>query len=115
MTQDRDPHLQSLFAEAGETPDAMPFTAAVMARVDRMRRHAVIGRIGLGAAAVLIVWLLSFPVQEAVWMMTRAITFPLIDIGHGVVAALLLPLNTLAGVFVIILIAIRNFRRRLFL
>ena len=114
MTEDRDPHLQSLFAEAGDTPDEAPFTAEIMARVDRIRRRNRIGRIGLGAAAVLILWLLSFPVQEAVWLMTQAITFPLIDLGHGLFAALFSPLNTFASLFAIGLIAFRIFRRRFF-
>lgn len=45
MTDERDPALQSLFAEARQDLPADVFTAGVMSEIDRLKRRAIVIRL----------------------------------------------------------------------
>jgi len=117
MSNERDPMLESLFAEA--TPDqtlAMSendFIDGVMTNIDSRRRNLLLGRIGIVALIVLFEVLLSSPLQNSVGVFTTAISTSLVDLNNGWLAMLLEPINSVAGVIGILLFGMHALYRRL--
>ncbi|MCR9138103.1 MAG: hypothetical protein NXI27_19045 [Alphaproteobacteria bacterium] len=114
MMNDRDPMLQSLFAEAQDDLAGDAFVATLMSKVDRHVRLARLLWIGIGLALILCAWFAAGPMQEAALAVTFGLSQPLFPLHDGLFAALVAPLNTYAGVFALLLLIIRSTRRALF-
>ena len=114
MTDDRNPELQMLFANAEEDLQADAFTGDVMNRVDGLERHRLLLQVCLGVAAVLVLWFLAPPLQEAVLLLVRAFDTPLVNLGNPLFNQLLLPVNNAACVAVLGLMVVRTLLRKLF-
>ena len=114
MSNDRDPALQALFAEAGEDLSAEEFTSQAMAEVDRLRRLAVIGWSCIGLVLMILSWLLAAALQDAVILLTQTLNVSLVDMDNTLVAEILSPLNSVAGVVAIGFIAMHRLFRRIF-
>ena len=99
MTDERDPRLEALFDAARQEFSGDAFAAGVMARVDRLRRRALIGWASLAVAFLAGAWLLSGPLTDAVGLVTRLLPQSLVefDAGNQVFAQLLAPINSVAA------------------
>jgi hypothetical protein len=113
-TDQRDPLLQALFADAEQELAGEALTARVMAKT-RRRRYGVLAALAAGALLVLTATWLAFgmPLFEFAVLVSMALTTPLVDLGEGWLALLLLPLNTVAGVLLILLRGLRVAQRKL--
>lgn len=101
MTEERDPMLQRLFADADVQLDAEQFVTGVMARtrVLRYRRMATIG--GMILVFGVLAWLLALPLQELAQLLSQLLATTLVDLGEGWLTFLLAPINNVASVVII--------------
>ncbi len=97
MTDDRDPDLQALFADAERPLADETFTVAVMSRIDRRWRWALFGRIGFGLALALCAWLIAPTLQAVANLLTQAAASPLVALDDPLLAQTLAPVNSIAG------------------
>ena len=112
MTDDRDPRLHALFAEARHELDGETFTAQVMAK-SRFMRYRVWGPwIGIALMLAAGAWYLAIPLELA-QLMAQALTTTLIDLGGGWLAWVFSPVNNIAALLVLLVKAIRVGRKRL--
>lgn len=111
MTDDRDPTLRNLFAEAKQDLAGEAFTAGVMSQT-KLRQSAVMGRIGVSLVLASCAWLLATPLQDAVHVMTEnlaplSLVVSLIDVDSRWLAQLLSPVNNIASLVAIGLVGLR--------
>jgi len=102
MSNERDPRLQALFAEADEALDDSEFTRHIM---DKMRRRKMQRRLSavLAVLALLVVasqFLQSL--QPVAVVVTQVLTIELIDLGNSPAGWILAPINNLATVLIIL-------------
>ena len=113
-TDQRDPFLQSLFAEAEQNLEGEALTGRVMART-RSFRYLLLG--GAAASSLVVLtgaWLLfGMPLFEFAVLISQVLATPLVDLGEGWLALLLLPVNTLASLLVILLRGLRILQKRI--
>lgn len=109
---DLDPGLQILFANAEKDLAPNGFVEAVLARAERARRTRI--AVGFGAAAVLLVLagLLAGPLQAGVLALTQGLTTALVPPGDGLAGQLLAPVNNVAGLLALLLVALQSLLRR---
>lgn len=107
---DREPMLENVFSNAREelAPDA--FTEQVMLHTDRAKRRAIPTR----AALALALALLGIPVQDVALELSQVLVVALVPIQNTLLAQLLAPVNTVAGLLTVVLLVIRAAHRRLF-
>jgi hypothetical protein len=100
MTDDRDPHLQNLFAEAEEELEAEVFTSRVLVQARQFRVRIVAGW-SLGALTLaFIAWLLDIP-QELPQLVAQSLTATLVDLGDSWLSWLFAPINNIASLIVL--------------
>ena len=114
MTDDRDPTLQALFADAQQDLRDDPFAEQVMEKVARLKRRRALGWIGVDLLLVVCVWLLAEPLQNAVYLIMPRLTTILVELENRLLAEILLPVNNVASVLVLGLMALRSAYRRIF-
>jgi hypothetical protein len=114
MTEQRDPLLQSLFAEAEQHLEGEALTTRVLART-RRARYLLLGGAGAAVlAALAITWLLfGIPLFEFAVLVASLLTTPLVELGEGWLALALLPVNTVASVLILSLRAMRVFHKKI--
>jgi len=102
MTDERDPTLEALFAEARDELDGEMFTARVMQRSRFARYRTAAG--WLAAALLLVVGAgaLFTPLQEFALLIGQGLTTALIDMGDGWWALVVAPINSVASVLVLL-------------
>lgn len=112
MNNERDPELESLFADAtAESPNG-DFTDKVMTGVARRRRNVMFGRIAIVALIVLLEVLLSAPIQSTVGVIVDVLGTPLIELSQPMLALILTPVNSIAGVLGGVLLLVHFLYRR---
>ncbi len=114
MTEDRDPMLQTLFANAKQDLAGEAFTAKVMKQTDKRKPRAVSGWICVGLVLAPCAWLLATPLQEAVHLLTQSLTLSLIDLNDRWLAQILLPVNSVASLLALGLLGLRIAYRNIF-
>ncbi len=114
MTVDRDPNLQDLFDAARQDVPERPFVTDVMSQVDNARRRTVIVWIAIGLAMIALLWLLAAPVQDAVQLLTQALSISLVDLGDRWLARIISPANSVASLVALGLLGLRAAYRKLF-
>ena len=100
----RDPLLLDAFATAREdlTDDAM--TKTVLARTRRTRWLRLAGLAAVLLAALLSTWLsLGMTFKDFAFGIAEALMTPLVDVGEGWLAFVLLPVNTVGSMAVLLL------------
>jgi len=100
MTDDRDPLLEALFAEAQHDLDGEPFTARVMAQTRFVRYRVFAPWIGVALILAGGAWFLAIPLEVA-QLIAQALATTLIDLGGGWLAWLLSPVNNIAALLVL--------------
>jgi len=114
MTGDRDPGLQALFDAAPRASANHDFVARVMADIDRKRHRTIFG---WAAAAVLLVpavWWLSGPIVTMMNLVTQLMPDTLIEVESGLLAQLVAPINSVAGIGGLLFLAGWMFYRKIF-
>ncbi len=112
MSNERDPVLESLFAQAKTELSENGFGEQVMTGVEKRRRNVFLGRIALVALLVIFELLLSAPIQNSVGTMTEALSTSLIDVETGWLAVAVAPLNSVAGLIGVLLVGLHSLYRR---
>ena len=114
MSDDRDPKLQSLFADTDEELGDDGFTGQVMSRVDRARYSVRFSRYCVALVIVLFAGLIAGPLIGAVDALTEVLPRPLIDIDEGWFGVVFAPLNSLSGLLGIALLGLVAAFKKLF-
>lgn len=107
MTDERDPVLQALFAEANVELDADAFTARLMARTNILRYRVIAAGIVVALLLLAVALVFSLPLQQFSVLLTQALGTELISLGETTVAWLLAPINNIATVLVVFAKALR--------
>ncbi len=113
MSDERDPLLESLFAQASDELNDIDFVETVMAQVAKRRRNVLLGRIGLVLLVVAFEFLLSAPLQNTVGIATQALSTSLLDVGNEWLAGIVAPLNSVAGLIGMLLLGLHSIHRKL--
>ena len=113
MSDERDPFLESLFAEARSEPKQDDFGKRVMASVARRRRNVLAGRIGFVLVLAAFELLFSAPLQNSIGAVTQALSTSLLEISNEWLALLVAPLNSVAGILGILLVGLHLVYRRM--
>jgi hypothetical protein len=113
MNDERDPLLESLFAQAVYEPANGNFHAKVMASVKKRRRIVLFGRIAIVALLIALELLLSSPMQNSVGMMTEALSTSLVEVTNEWFAAAVAPVNSIAGLVGMLLLGVHTLYRRM--
>ncbi len=113
MSNDYDPRLQSLFAKAQEALDRDAFTRAIVERIDRQRRRAMLAWSVFALVGVMVLALLAHPVFTALAMATELLPVSLVDIETGWLRQLLSPINSVAAATALGALGIHRLVRRL--
>jgi hypothetical protein len=113
MSNERDPLLDSLFAEvAGEQADDK-FTAKVMLGIEKRRRNVIIGRVGIVGLLFAFEFLLSAPLQTSVGVLADVLSMSIWSIQSEWLAAAVAPLNSIAGIIGMLLLGMHTLYRRM--
>jgi len=113
MKQERDPVLESLFAQTAQDLVDDGYTARVMQKVERRRRYVTAGRLAIIVAIFGFDLLLSSPLQHSLGAFAQVLAMPLVDVQNEWLASLLAPLNSMAGVFGMLFLALHMLYRRI--
>ncbi len=113
MTEDRDPLLQTLFADAQRDLDGEAFTAHVMAGTRNQRYQVIAGLFSVALVLAACVWLLALPLQEFAQLIVQGLAITLIDLGDSWLAWLFSPINNIAALLIISVKAIRIGRKKI--
>lgn len=113
MSDERDPLLDSLFARAERELVEDRFTANVMARVATRRRNVLIGRLAIVALLIALEVLLSDPLQNYTGVITQVLSMSLVKLESGMVALVLAPINSIAGLIGMLLLGLQFLYRRM--
>ena len=97
-----DPALENLFAASERTFEDDNFTDRVMkkSRFMRFRTHIIVAIVLVILAIVLT--LMSTDIQSLIVQLNTVLTSDIFDLGEGVAAVALNPVNTIAGIVFII-------------
>jgi hypothetical protein len=111
--EDRDPLLQSLFAEAEQELDGGVLTAQVMARTRSFRLTLLAG----SASALLLLLagvrlVFGVPLFDFAMLISEVFATPLVNLGDGWLGLLLLPVNTIASLLVILFKTLRVIQKK---
>lgn len=113
MSNERDPLLESLFAQTNVELNDDDFSEQVMTMVERRRRNVMIGRVGFLALLLAFEFLLSAPLQNSVGTVTQALSVSLLDVGNEWLAVIVAPLNSIAGLMGMLLLGLHTLYRRM--
>ena len=112
MSTDRNPQLEALFQSDQELPVDDRFTVSVDRAIDRRRKRILLGRILIISAIVALELALNLPVQSTLGVVAEWLETSLLPLGDGWIATLLAPLNSVAGVVGMSLVALHYLYRR---
>jgi len=113
MSDERDPLLESLFAEAERNLEDDVYIKQVMVRVEKRRRNVLVGRFSLVALLVVFELLLSAPLQHTVGVIAQALSATLLELENEWVALVFAPLNSIAGLIGIMLLGMQFLYRKM--
>ena len=113
---ERDPLLQKLFDIANHGLPGEAFVAGILAEIDALRRRAIIGWAAAGLVLAAAAWLLTPMMVAAVDLLSQALPQSLIDIDDTstLISQVLSPLNSVATVVAVTVLAIVFAYRKIF-
>ena len=112
MNDERDPLLESLFAQAERDFAGEEFTAGIMTRIQKRRRNVLVGRLGVIALLVALELLLNAPLQNSVGSLTQTMGAGLFQFDNEWLEYALGPLNSVAGLLGITLLGLNLLFRK---
>ena len=114
MNEQRDPLLETLFAEAEQTLEGDALTARVLARTRNFRYLLLTGGTAAAAAMLVGTWLFfGIPLFEFAVLVAAFLTTPLLELGEGWLALALLPINTVASALIVLLKGARVLQKKI--
>ncbi len=113
MTDDRDPILQSLFADAQHDLDGEAFTARVMAQTHKQKYRVIAGGLVVAIVLAASAWIFALPLQELAQLIAQVLTSSLVDLGESWAVWVLAPVNNVASLLVLSVKAIRVIRKKI--
>ncbi len=113
MNDERDPLLESLFAQAESAPADDNFIADVMANINKRHRNVFIGRIAIVTLLVTFELVMASPMQNFVGSITGAMSTALVDVTNEWLSVAVAPINSVAGVMGILLLGLHTLFRRM--
>lgn len=114
MTDEREPGLLALFESANKAGGDNAFVARVMADIEGTRRRTVIGWIVAGLLFTPLVWWLSGPVTDTLVVVGELLPDSLFTVEQELLAQLLAPVNSAAGIAGLLFLAGWLFYRKIF-
>ena len=99
MTTDRDPQLAALFQSAEEEYCDDGFTSQVMSAVEHRRRRSIAGWVVFGLVFAFCAWFTVLILQDAVFLLQQILPEAIIDMENRWAAQLLVPVNSVSGLF----------------
>ena len=108
-----DPRLHALFETADQASGRDAFVRSVMARVDRERRRLLLVWVVFAVFMIAALALLASPVLTAAGMAMQLLPVSLVDIESEWLRQLLAPINSVAALVAIAVLALRRFFRRI--
>lgn len=113
MSDERDPLLETLFAEADRELDGGMFLAAVQARADALRRRRLAVVLVSCLAAAPALWLVGASLQQVLGALGELVSHPIADTESLLGAPMLSPLNSVGAAVALSLLALRALFKRL--
>lgn len=114
MTDDRDPSLQALFANADRRLDDADFAATVMTRIDAMRRRRFYVGVAIGLVVLGFVALIGPLLMTLAGVTAQGISTAVVDIEEGILAQILSPVNNVATALVLVVAVLFGVYRKVF-
>ena len=105
MTEDRDPALQALFAEAREElegQEQQKFTSRVMAATRRFKLRLLGGSAAAASLVIAMALLFSVPLFDFAFLVTQILATELVALPAGTLAWALAPINNVGAAVVVI-------------
>ncbi len=109
----RDPALEALFTSAEQELRDDAFTSAVKRRIDRRGKRVIAGRLAAVALLVILEVLLESPLQLSLGVAAEILSTTLIPLDDEWLAFVLSPINSIAGLIGLMLIATQHLYRRI--
>ena len=113
MSNERDPLLESLFDDANAGLDDEAFTSAVVDRVASRRSRVLFGRLAVLALLVAMEVVLESPLQASLGVAAEVLGRSLFEVDSEWLAFVVAPINSIAGLFGMTLLALNALYRRL--
>ena len=98
MTEERDPELQTLFAQAETELEGEAFTEKVRADVINARRREKHNFRIMILGGLLALWAMATWLGDVTAVLARGLTAPLMPIGDPTIAIIAAPLNSMGAV-----------------
>ena len=102
MSEEQDPRLQALFAEANESLDDTEFTKRVVKQTQKRKVQWYLA----GALALIVVLAIAsqfiLPLQSVAMVLTQVLSIELVNLGENTVSWFLTPINNLATLLVVL-------------
>ena len=102
MSNERDPRLQVLFAEADEALDDSGFTRQTMKEMRRRRMQRRLGTVLAVLALMVVASQFLQSLQPVAVVVTQVLTIELINLGNSPASWILAPINNLATVLIVV-------------
>lgn len=102
MSEQKDTHLQALFADANESLMDDDFTRQVMRLTYKRKLQWYLAGATVIALTLLVASQFLQPLQTVVLLITDVLSIELIDLGDNAAAWILTPVNNLATVLVVL-------------
>ena len=113
MNDELDPALQIAFANAERELVDEDFIDQVMADVTKRRRQPAYVWIAASVAGIATMWFLAAPLQNLALFILQGLNAPLAPQYDGMAMQLFAPLNSVAGVLALLLLAGQMLWRRI--
>ncbi len=113
MNEERNPELESLFAENQQDLADDSFTDSVVARVTTRRRRVLLGRVTVVILLIALEIVLESPIQSSLGVFSSILGTTLIEVDNEWLEFAVAPLNSPAGLLGIVLLALHYLYRRL--
>lgn len=114
MNTGHDPKLMALFEEAETEFDDAVFAEDVLRTIDGQRRKTMLVWSAVMLVTIACLSLVASPVVTALGMATELLPTALVSIESDWLQKLLAPINSVAAVLALGILAIRKFIRRIF-
>lgn len=112
MNDERDPLLERWFDEADDVNADETFTTTVMNRVTAHRRRVMGIRFGILALVVALELLLDSPLEASVGLLSNTLATNIYAVDNEWLGFIVSPINSVAGVLGLMLLALHSFYRR---
>lgn len=113
MTDERDPQLEALFAEAEQDLADDAFVSAITDQLSGRRRRLIAGRVIVLLLIVALEFALQSPLQQSMGIVAELLGAPVFPIEGGWLEFAFGPVNTVAGIVGTVLVMLHLLIRRI--